>query len=90
MIYRLFWEEARRQESLSGYAHFETTTMAPPSFGLAIDLPHGLLSFLEVLQFNRGVYEAWYEILNTGFRITPTAGTDYPCVGASIPGRERF
>ena len=33
---------------------------------------------------------AWYEILNTGFRITPTAGTDYPCVGASIPGRERF
>ena len=91
VIYRLFWEEAHRQGGLSGYAHFgTTTTMAPPSYGLAVDLPHGLLSFLEVLQFNRGVYEAWYEILNTGFRITPTAGTDYPCVGASIPGRERF
>ena len=90
VIYRLFWEEAQRQGGLSGYAHFGTTTMAPPSYGLAVDLPHGLLSFLEVLQFNRGVYEAWYDILNTGFRITPTAGTDYPCVGATIPGRERF
>ena len=88
VIYRLFWEEAQRQGALSGYAHYGATDA--PSFGLAIDLPHGLLSFLEVLQFNRGIYEAWYEILNTGFRITPTAGTDYPCVGASIPGRERF
>ena len=91
VIYRLFWEEAQRQGALSGYSHFgSTTSMAPPSFGLAVDLPHGLLSFLEVLQFNRGIYEAWYEILNTGFRITPTGGTDYPCSGASIPGRERF
>ena len=90
VIYRLFWEEAQRQGGLSGYAHFGTTEMAPPAYGLAVDLPHGLLSFLEVLQFNRGVYHAWYAILNTGFRITPTAGTDYPCVGATIPGRERF
>ena len=90
MIYRLFWEEAQRQGALSGYAHYGAILLNAPSFGLAVDLPHGLLSFLEVLQFNRGVHEAWYEILNTGFRITPTAGTDYPCVGASIPGRERF
>ena len=90
MIYRLFWEEAQRQGALSGYAHYGAILLNAPSFGLAVDLPHGLLSFLEVLQFNRGVYEAWYEILNTGFRITPTAGTDYPCAGASIPGRERF
>ena len=91
VIYRLFWEEAQRQGALSGYAHYGATALnLQPAFGLAIDLPHGLLSFLEVLQFNRGAYEAWYEILNTGFRITPTAGTDYPCAGASIPGRERF
>jgi hypothetical protein len=32
---------------------------------------------------------AWYEILNTGYRLTPVAGTDYPCK-ASYPGRERF
>jgi hypothetical protein len=88
VIYRLFWEEARRQGALSGYAHFGT--LAGAQYGLGIDLPHGLLSFLEVLQFNRAIYDAWYDILNTGFRLTPTAGTDYPCGDASIPGRERF
>ena len=88
VIYRLFWEEAQRQGALSGYAHYGT--WAGTQYGLGIDLPTGLLSFLEVLQFNRGVYDVWYEILNTGFRMTPTAGTDYPCAGATIPGRERF
>ena len=89
VIYRLFWEEAQRQGALSGYAHYGNDLVDAP-FGLSIDLPHGLLSFLEVLQFNHGIYNVWYEILNTVFRMTPTAGTDYPCGGATIPGRERF
>ena len=89
VIYRLFWEEARRQGALSGYAHYGTDWSDAP-YGLGIDLPHDSVSFLEVLQFNRGIYNVWYDILNTGFRMTPTAGTDYPCAGASIPGRERF
>ncbi len=89
LIYRLFFEEARRQGALSGYAHWAFGHLGGP-YGLSVDLPHGLVSFLEVLQFNRGIYNTWYEILNTGFRMTPTAGTDYPCAGATIPGRERF
>ncbi len=89
LIYRLFWEEARRQEALSGYAHYGNE-IGGGHYGLGIDLPHGLLSFLEVLQFNRAIYDSWYDILNTGFRLTPTAGTDYPCAGTTIPGRERF
>ena len=89
VIYRLFWEEAHRQGALSEYAHYGNDIAGGP-YGLGIDLPHGLVSFLEVLQFNRGVYDVWYEILNTGFRMTPTAGTDYPCARATIPGRERF
>jgi hypothetical protein len=48
-----------------------------------------VLDFLEVLQFEKGEYDIWYKILNTGFRLTPTAGTDYPW-GWSYPGRERF
>jgi hypothetical protein len=55
-----------------------------------VALPHGLLNFIEVLQFNGPVYSAWYDMLNFGFRVTATAGTDYPCAGANIPGRERF
>ena len=42
------------------------------------------------MQFSRSFYDTWYDMLNLGFRITPTGGTDYPCGGANIPGRERF
>jgi len=87
LIYQLFWEEAERQGALKGYAHFGKISGA--EYGLAIDLHAHLLNFLEVLQFEHGVYDVWYDILNLGFRMTPTAGTDYPCI-ASIPGRERF
>lgn len=88
LIYSNFWKEAKRQGALSGYAHYGAAVGG--SSGLAIDLPSGLLNFLEVLQFNVGEqWWAWYEILNTGFRLTPTAGTDYPCF-PSYPGCERF
>jgi hypothetical protein len=87
LIYTNFFEEARRQGALSGYAHRGTWLGAP--YGLAIDLPSGLLNFLEVLQQGNEEWTSWYEILNSGFRLTPTAGTDYPCL-ASYPGRERF
>lgn len=88
VIYQLFWEEAERQGALKGYAHFGTFNGS--QFGLPIDLPGRLLDFLEVLQFEHGVYDVWYDILNLGFRMTPTAGTDFPCGDASVPGRERF
>ncbi len=87
VIYKHFWEEARRQGALTGYAHWGTGSEAQA--GLAIDLPDKLLSFLEVLEAHDANYDVWYDILNTGFRMTPTAGTDYGSV-PSLPGRERF
>lgn len=87
LIYSNFWKEARRQGALSGYAHLGISMGA--QYGLAIDLPLGLLNFLEILQRSAEGYAAWYEILNTGYRLAPVAGTDYPCM-ASYPGRERF
>ncbi len=87
IIYGLFWEEARRQGALTGYAHFGKGFGALS--GLSIDLSTNLLSFLEVLQGDRLDTDVWYDILNTGFRMTPTAGTDYPC-GLTLPGRDRF
>lgn len=86
VIYRLFWEEAQRQKALSGYAHYGFGSALS---GLGIDLPLRLINFMEVLQFNTGFYDVWYETLNTGFRLTPTAGTDYPC-GNTVPGHDRF
>jgi hypothetical protein len=56
-----------------------------------MDLPTGLLNFLEVIQADAGVYDVWYDILNLGIRMTPTAGTDYyPFATLMLPGRERF
>jgi hypothetical protein len=91
LIYRRIWQEAAKHGALNGFAHAYT----PDSFlgtrgGMAVVAPHRLLHFAEVLQFNRGGYEAWYELLALGFRVTPTAGTDYPCAGQTIPGHERF
>ena len=82
-----FFEEGRRQEALNGFGHFGQHGGA--QFGIGLALPHELLDFLEVLQFERAHYDIWYKILNTGFRMVPTAGTDYPW-GDSQPGRERF
>jgi hypothetical protein len=45
------------------------------------------------LQFDLGLYDAWYDVLNLGIRMTPTAGTDYPCgtwLFPRLPGRDRF
>lgn len=92
LIYRQIWEEAVAQGGINGFAHsyFPNGGLVAPHDGMAVVLPHELLHFVEVLQFNRSGYEAWYDILNLGFRVTPTAGTDYPCAGQTIPGHERF
>ncbi|HSH74934.1 MAG TPA: CehA/McbA family metallohydrolase [Longimicrobiales bacterium] len=92
LIYRLVWEEAARQGALNGFAHanFPDGGLVQPQDGMAVVLPHDLLHFVEVLQFNSSDYEAWYNVLALGFRVAPTAGTDYPCVDQTIPGHERF
>ncbi len=88
VIYQLFFKEAQKQGAIAGYAHFGISEGA--RYGISIDLPTDTLNFLEVLQFEHLVYNVWYDALNLGFRITPTAGTDYPCAGVNLPGRERF
>ncbi len=89
LVYQLFWKEAERQRALKGYAHYGLYGGA--QYGLSMDLPSGLLNFLEVVQADEGVYNIWYDILNLGIRMTPTAGTDYyPFATLMLPGRERF
>ncbi len=94
LIYRYVWEEAVRQGGINGYAHAnqqEGNYIGLSAHdGLAIILPHNLTHFIEVLQFNEGNYDLWYDVLNLGFKVAPTAGTDYPCAGSNLPGRERF
>lgn len=84
--YRRAFEQARKQGTVNGYAHYGVLFGAQN--GLALDLPQGLVDFIEVLQHNIADYSVWYSALNLGFRLAPLAGTDYP-VGP-IPGWERF
>ncbi|MDJ0868436.1 MAG: CehA/McbA family metallohydrolase [Myxococcota bacterium] len=88
IVYERFWAESRRLGGVSGFAHFGIGANARD--GLAIDAPRGGISFLEVLQFEWAHYDVWYGLLDLGLRITPTAGTDFPCGMWSLPGRERF
>jgi hypothetical protein len=88
IVYETFWRASRLRNGLSGFAHWG---LGPARDGLAIDAPRGLVFFLEVLQFEYPHYDVWYELLDLGVRLTPTAGTDFPCgTDWGVPGRERF
>lgn len=87
IVYETFWRAALREHGLPGFAHWG---IGPARDGLAVDAPRGLVFFLEVLQFEMPHYDVWYELLDLGIRLTPTAGTDFPCGNWSLPGRERF
>ena len=89
LIYRLLWERTAREGALNGFAHGVFEGIGTTE-GMALVAPHGLVDFVEVLQFNRSGYDPWYDLLALGFRVTPTAGTDFPCAGQTIPGHERF
>lgn len=86
ILYDGFWRASRRLGGVSGFAHWGT---GPARDGLALSAPTGGIRFVEVLQFEMPYFEVWYELLNLGIRIAPTAGTDFPCL-PSLPGRERF
>ncbi len=86
VFYPLFWEEAHRLGAVAGFAHFG---VAGAEAGLSLYAEPHRLDFVEVQNFGLHFYDRWYEALNLGLRLTPTAGTDHPCV-ASIPGRDRF
>ena len=86
LLYNRVWEEAHRQGAVNGYAHWG---LAGAEEGLAVWGHEELLDFVEVLNLGFPFYDRWYEALDLGIRIGPTAGTDYPCL-PGLPGRERF
>ena len=76
-LYHTFFEEYARQGGLSGYAHIGLDDYNSPG-GLALDVPFGLVDFLEILQGGRIHTELWYEFLNLGYQLSPVAGSDFP------------
>ena len=76
-LYHEDFEEYARQGGVSGYAHVGQEEFNG-SRGLALDVPFGLVDFVEILQGGSLYTELWYEFLNLGYQLTPVAGSDFP------------
>jgi len=86
LLYDQTFHEYERQGALSGYAHVAGEWFNAAR-GLALDVPLGVVDFLEVLQDGTLGTGLWYDFLNLGFRLVPTAGSDFPYLNQ--PGAER-
>ncbi|MEE9229164.1 MAG: CehA/McbA family metallohydrolase [Acidobacteriota bacterium] len=75
--YHKFFEEYASQGGLSGYAHVGSGEFRA-SWGLALDVPFGVVDFVEILQDGLLRTDLWYEFLNLGYELTPVAGSDFP------------
>ena len=83
--YHKVFEASHAQGGVSGYAHMGQ--LFNGRRGLALDVPFGLVDFIEVLQGGRLDAAAWYPFLNLGFKVSPAAGSDYPYFGPSCRAR---
>ena len=67
--------EGRKANGLVGYAHFHGSREHSQ---FIMNLALNTLDFVEVMQYALIKTEGWYELLNAGFRVTGTAGCDWP------------
>ncbi len=72
---------------LFGYAHVALDAFHV-AWGLALDVPLGYIDFVEMLQMNTLNTGYLYDFLNMGFRLLPSAGSDYPYI--HVAGTERI
>jgi hypothetical protein len=93
---------AREQNAVVGYAHCaiglavdsdELPNYLMPDFGgiganeAIVDVTHDLVDFLSGAEYLPAFeLNAWYHMLNCGFRLTMVGETDYPCISDDRPG----
>ena len=83
--YHDVFEEVSRIGGTTGYAHHGQ--LFNGRRGLALDVPFGIVDFIEVLQNGRLGTDPWYDFLNLGYKILPMAGSDFPYM--DLPGAVR-
>jgi hypothetical protein len=84
-LYYKAFEESHQQGGLSGFAHLGEWFNAQR--GLAITVPFGDVDFIEVAQMGNIATDIWYGFMNMGFKMTPSAGADFPYT--DLPGVSR-
>jgi hypothetical protein len=88
LLYHEVFEKARMRGAVTGYAHLVGQGAYNARGGMALDVPFGLVDFAEVLQFGCGGSSVWFDFLNLGYKLAPSAGTDY-AGDFTLPGAER-
>ena len=81
-LYHQVFDESHRQGGLSGYAH--QAELFNGRRGIALDVPFGIVDFIEVLQRGHLPTDLWYGFLNLGYKLLPAAGSDFPYM--DLPG----
>jgi len=76
-LYHQHLKTYQQQGAITGYAHVGSEEFLA-SLGLAIDVPWGLVDFVENMQNGQLRTELWYDFLNLGYTLSPAAGSDYP------------
>ena len=88
LLYRPIFEGARAQGAVTGYAHVHKQPPRGGPVGIALDVPYNLVDFFEVMQLGALGAERWFNFLNLGYKLAPSAGTDYMW-DFTLPGAER-
>jgi hypothetical protein len=76
-LYHRTFENVHRQGGVTGFAHAAGPRNFAPK-GMALDVPYGLVDLVEVLQMGSLGVERWFDFLNLGYKLTPSAGSDAP------------
>ena len=75
--YHRVFEAVAAQGGISGFAHAAGGEHGVVE-GMTMQAAFGLLDFGEVMQAGEIGTDAWFRLLNLGYRFSPAAGTDYP------------
>ncbi|WP_035516355.1 CehA/McbA family metallohydrolase [Pseudohaliea rubra] len=87
-IYSDVAEALRREGGVFGYAHVALADSFELQRGLPLGVALGYVDFLEILQMGVLNTRLYYDFLNLGFRLLPSAGSDYPYI--DVAGSDRL
>jgi hypothetical protein len=79
-LYDTVFDAVHAQGGLTGYAHVNSGLFHVHR-DMSINVPKGKVDFVELLQFNQLGTGLYYDFLNTGFKLTASAGSDVPWGG---------
>lgn len=86
-LYNSIAERIHEDGGLWGYAHLAIDAFNV-RYGLALDVPFGIVDFVEILQMGMLNTNYLYDFLNLGYKLLPAAGSDYPFI--HMAGSERI